>query len=249
MSTGAISDRPRRGVLVALLLLAAHIAWRAHEPLPPAQAGFLPAPPPLAVARAASLGEPVALAGLATLWLQSVGDAPGAATPFAQLDYVRLEAWLDTLLALDPFADAPLLLASHVFSQVPDPDRVRRMLAFTRRAFAADPDRRWRWLTHAALIAKHRLNDTPLALDYARAVASHTHSPPVPHWARQMPIFLLEELGEVEAARMELSAWLASGSVTDPAERRFLGARLLELETAETSPPPSRMRHSPQPHR
>ncbi|MEO1766253.1 hypothetical protein [Thiobacter aerophilum] len=228
-----------------VLLLAAQIAWRAAEPLPEASTGKLPAPPPVAVLEAFSLGEPVPLAGLLTLWLQTVDEAPGATTPFAHLDYGRLQAWLSTLLALDPHADAPLLLASHVYSQVPDPAKARRMLEFVRRAFEADPDRRWRWLAHAALVARHRLGDPHLALAYAQQVAQQARGPAVPHWARQMPIFILADLGEVEAARIELGAWLASGSVTDPQERHFLTETLGELERRaadEKSPAPSNTR-------
>jgi hypothetical protein len=235
MWRGAISSAGGRrlplGMKVLLAaLLAAQIAWRSHEALVSTRPAPLPAPPPPAWIAAASLGEPVPMAGLLALWLQTAGDAPGASLPFADLDYARLEAWLFTLLALDPQADSPLLLASHVYAQVPDPMKQRRMLDFTYRAFFADPDRRWRFLAHAALVAKHRLHDLPLALHYARAVAEEARGDAVPHWARQMPIFILEEMGELEAARIELGAWLESGAVRDPRERRFLTERLLEME-------------------
>lgn len=241
MSPGATSERPpRRGLVwLLVLLLAGQLALRMAEPLPAPRPGALGSPPRVAVLRALSLGEPAPLAGLLALWLQTVDDAPGASTPFLDLDYTRLEAWLATLLALDPHADYPLLLASHVYSQVPDPARVRQMLEFVRRAFEADPHRRWRWLAHASLVARHRLGDARLALAYAREVAQRARGPGVPHWARQMPIFILADLGEVEAARIELGAWLASGAVTDPRERHFLTQTLLALERRAADEKPS----------
>jgi hypothetical protein len=229
---GTAQTRPTPPYLTALflLLLAAQIAWRAVQPAPVARADALDAPLPAPVLRAASLDEPVPLAGLLALRLQAFDDQPGVSVPFAALDYGRVTAWLATLLELDPQADYPLLMASHIYSQVPDPAKQRTVLDFTYRAFFADPDRRWRWLAHAAVIAKHQLHDLPLALKYARAVAEHAHGANVPHWARQMPIFILEDMGELEAAKVELGALLATGSITDPQEKHFLTERYLELE-------------------
>ncbi len=232
------------------ILLVVQVAWRAQQPPAQATIGPLPPPPPVAVLEAAALGEPVPVAGLLNLWLQAADDGAGASLPFAQLDYARLEAWLETLLALDPAAAYPLLAASHIYAQVPDPARQRRMLDFVYRAFLADPDRRWRWLAHAALLARHRLHDTPLALHYARALARHARAPEVPAWARELSVLLLADMGELEAARVELGALLASGSLTDPRERQFLTQRLLQAEThgADENPPPPSKTQRPQPH-
>ena len=46
--------------------------------------------------------------------------------------------------------------------------------------FFRDPDRRWPWLAHAALVAKHRLADLPLARRYASAVQRYARGPDVP---------------------------------------------------------------------
>jgi hypothetical protein len=62
----------------------------------------------------------------------------------------------------------------------------------------------------------------------------------VPSWARQMHIFLREDMGELETAKILLGGLLASGTVTDVHELRFLTQRLKEMETAEKSTEPSR---------
>jgi hypothetical protein len=47
-----------------------------------------------------------------------------------------------------------------------------------------------------------------------------------------MRIFILEDLGELESARVLLGGLLASGEVTEPKEIHFLMGRLKELEAA-----------------
>jgi len=134
----------------------------------------------------------------------------------------------------DPRARArseyPLFAAARVYAEVPDAARSRIALEFVYERFFADPDRRWPWLAHAALIAKHRLGDLPLARRYAQAIDRHTRSRDVPLWARQMEIFILEDMDELEAAKIMLGGLLERGEIDDPAEARFLQQRLQALE-------------------
>jgi hypothetical protein len=230
-----MSRRPVRAVpriIVAALAagLALQAAWVTHLPPSRARPRDLGPPPALATARLMVLGEPIAGAQWLALSLQGYGDQAGADIPFRALDYRRLVAWLTLILALDPQGQYPLILASHVYSQVPDRNRQRLMLDFVYRAFFKDPQRRWPWLAHAALLARHRLHDLPLSLRYAQAVAAYTKGKNVPHWARQMPIFILQDMGELQAAKIELGALLASGTVRDPREVHFLLGRYRELE-------------------
>jgi len=229
MTERSLHAVPRALMLSGALLLALQISWRAMQTAPTAYAEALPPPPSATTAQLA--GEPITLAGLLALRLQAFDNQPGISIPFAALDYGRLVAWLGTLLELDPGSNYPLLMSSYLYAQVPDPAKQRLMLDFTYHQFLADPKQRWRYLAHAALIAKHRLHDLPLALTYARAIQQHAHDPSIPHWASQMPIFILEDMGEREAAQIELGALLASGSITDPQERHFLTERYSELET------------------
>ena len=216
-------------------ILVAQIAFRATEPAPTALAAQLGPPPPIDSLRLVALGEPIGLALLLTLYLQAFDTQPGISIPFKELDYQNLVRWLDEISTLDPVSAYPLLVASQVYSQVPDKAKQRAMLDFVYRKFKEDPVRRWRWLAHASIIARHRLNDPRLALTYAQAIAAEADNPSVPSWARQMHIFLLDDLGEREAARILLGGLLASGTVTDAHEARFLMERLNALESAEIS--------------
>ena len=156
--------------------------------------------------------------------------------PYGRLDYARLTGWLEAILELDPRSEYPLFAAARVYAENQDPARSRTALEFVYREFFADPDRRWPWLAHAALLAKHRLNDLPLARRYAAAIDRNTRSANVPLWAKQMEIFILEDMNELEAARILLGGLLESGSIHDPAEARFLQQRLEELERRLSRP-------------
>lgn len=232
-----LSRVPAAAFALFVLALALQLTLRATAPGPAAAARALPPAPPIALLRLAALGEPIGLGQLLVLNLQSFDTQPGISVPFRHLDYQRLEDWLTRILALDPGSQYPLLLASQLYSQVPDEPRQRQMLRFVYREFLRDPAHRWRWLAHASLVARHRLHDLPLALDFAQALATHASVPSVPSWARQMHIFLLEDMGEAEAAKVLLGGLLASGSVQDSAEIRFLTERLNALEAAENSSP------------
>jgi len=65
-----------------------------------------------------------------------------------------------------------------------------------------------------------------LARRYAQAVQRRTTAAALPLWAKQMEIFILEDLDEIEAAKIMFGGLLASGLVRDSSELRFLQARL-----------------------
>jgi hypothetical protein len=238
-----VDERPvaavPRPVIVALAAaLVLQIALQATRPAPSAKADALSPPPTAATLRALSFGEPIALAALLTLRLQAYDNQPGISIPFAKLDYERVIAWLQSLLGLDPISQYPLFMAAQLYGQVPEPAKQREMCDFVRREFEQDPNRRWRWLAHCAIMAKHRLGDIPLALAYAEAIARHAKR--APSWARQMRIFVLEDMGEVEAATILLGGLLASGELSDPQEIYFLTERLKAMKAAEKSSIPSK---------
>lgn len=226
-----LSSVPRVVVSLLVLGLAAQIALRASAPAPSAGAEDLPPAPGAGVLRLASFGDPVALAKGLMLYLQAFDYQSGSRVPYRDLDYDRLEAWLARVLELDPLAQYPLMAASRLYAEVPDESKQRSMLEFIYRQFLIDPNRRWPWLAHATALAKHRLHDLPLALRYARAIQQHAVAANVPVWARQMEAFILEDMDELETARLIIGGYIQSGDVKDPGELRFLEDRLKALES------------------
>lgn len=225
------------GPVLALLAatFALQLATQAARPPPVARAEALPALATPTALKTVSLDEPIAAAQLLTLYLQAFDNQPGISIPYRDLDYPRVVSWLDTILGLDVIGQYPLLLASQLYAQVPGETKQRLMLDFVHRKFLEDPARRWRWLAHCTIMAKHRLNDQALALKYAEDIARH--APSAPGWARQMRIFILEDMGELESATILLGGLLATGEVSDPKEIHFLTQRLEEIKNAEKSSP------------
>jgi len=210
--------------------LAAQLAWQlAQQPGAPT-ATDLPAAPSVQALRLVSAGEPAALARLAMVWLQAFDSRGGNAVPYQHLDYERLVGWLRAILAADPRSEYPLFAASRIYAENPDPAKVRRIFDFIYEEFATDPNRRWPALAHSALLAKHRLHDLPLALRYASAIEREATDASIPLWARQMEVFILEDMDELEAAKIMLGGMLAAGHIRNPEERRFLQGRLEDLE-------------------
>ena len=216
------------GLLAAAL--AAQIGWRAAGHTSAPAANDLPPAPSAAALRLASLGETAALARIAMLWLQAFDSRSDNAIPYQQLDYARLIAWLEAILAADPRSGYPLFAAARVYAENADARKARQMFDFIEAQFLRDPNRRWAALAQAALLAKHRLNDLPLARRYAAEIQRLTTDPTIPSWAQQMEIFILEDMNELEAAKVMLGGLLATGRIRDPEERRFLQGRLEEIE-------------------
>lgn len=212
------------------LALAAQLAVHHAPPASRPTDRDLPPAPRAEVLRLASLGEPQALARLLMLYVQAFDSGGENARPYRRLDYRRLIGWLESIVALDPRAQYPLFCAARIYAENADPARMRLMLDFLYREYFADPNRRWPWLAHAALLAKHELKDLPLARRYAVAIDRHTTAADVPLWAKQMEPFILDDMGELEAERIMIGGLIRSGKVTDPAEARVLKRRLEELE-------------------
>lgn len=237
-----LSAVPRWIVWLLAAVLGAQIASQATRRAGVSSAADLPPAPSAQALRLASLGETAALARLAMVWLQAFDSRGDNTIPYQRLDYHRLIAWLRAILATDPKSEYPLFAAARIYGENPDPAKMRLVFDFIFAEFAGDPNRRWPALAHAALLAKHRLNDLPLARQYASAIERLTTDPSIPLWARQMEIFILEDMNELQAAKVMLGGLLASGRIRDPQEQRFLQGRLEEIERRLEKPPKSRPR-------
>ena len=221
---------PWRVVAVLVLAVGAQVFWAGLRAGPTVSIAPLTPPPSAGALRVMSLGEPALAARLIMLWLQAYDYQPGVSLPFRSLDYGAVEAWLARMLELDPQFQYPLLAAARLYGEVDDAARQRRMLKFIARSFHDDPARRWPWMAHGVVIAKHRLHDLPLALELAAALERADDQGAIPHWAKQMRIFVLEDLGELQSAKVLLGGLLDSGEIQDPHERAFLSARLADIE-------------------
>jgi hypothetical protein len=230
MRERSLADVPRWVARLLALALASQIVLALLAPRPSARAEDLGPAPGARALRLAALGEPVAAAKLLMLYLQAFDYQAGSRVPYRDLDYDRLIEWLARIVELDPSGQYPLFTASRLYAEVPDPVKQRKMLDFIYQEYLKDPNRRWPWLAHATYLAKHRLKDLPLARQYAVALEQHTTTPDAPTWVRQMEPFILEDMNELEAARIMIGGLLASGQVKDRRDFELLDRRLKLLE-------------------
>lgn len=233
MQERPVSHVPAVVMAVLAAGLVAQVGLHRTQGTPQARAADLPAAPAAAVLRLAALGEPIAASKLLMMYVQAFDYRAGTQVPYRDLDYERLAAWLAAILDLDPRGQYPLFLASQVYADVPDAQKTRRMLELVHEAYLRDPNARWPWMAQATLIAKHRLRDLPLARKFAVALQTHTTAPGVPLWVRQMEPFILEDMNELESARVLLGGLIASGQVTDERDLRLLQKRLEAMEARQ----------------
>jgi hypothetical protein len=123
-----------------------------------------------------------------------------------------------------------MLVAARVYGSVKDPEKQRIMTDYVFYKFNEDPNKYWRWLAHVVITAKHELKDYDLALKYANALAEKATGKNVPYWAKDMKIIVLEDMGQLEAAKILVGALIDSKEITDPYELSFLKQKIAVLE-------------------
>ncbi len=190
----------------------------------------LSAPPSDLIIRLASLDDSISAAKTVMLWLQAFDNQPGLSIPLKELDYDRVSEWLDLILVLDNKIQYPLLAAIRFYAEVSDVSKQRKMIRYVSEKFMEKPNERWQFMAHAVYIAKHRIKDQQLALQCARLIRQYATGDNVPYWAKQMEIFVLEDMGELESAKVLIGGLLESGELNDKGQKAFLLQRLNELE-------------------
>ena len=225
-----VNDVPASVKIFLVLALVLQLLWHSMQDPMVAKAEDLARPLSTRTYVMSSLGEPIAASKFLNLWLQAFDNQPGASITFHQLNYPRLTEWLDTILELDPEGHYPMLVAARVYGSVQDKEKQRIMMDYVFYKFNENPNKYWRWLAHVVITAKHELKDNELALKYAHALAEKATGKNVPYWAKDMKIIVLEDMGEVEAAKILVGALIDSGEITDPYELNFLAHKIAILE-------------------
>ena len=225
-----VSDVPTSVKWLLLLALCIQLLWHGLQAPIIAKADDLITPFSTRTYVMSSLGEPIAAAKILNLWLQAFDNQPGISLSFHQLDYPRLTKWLDIILELDPRGHYPMLVAARVYGSVRNPEKQRVMMEYIFKKFNQNPNKYWRWLAHVIITAKHELKDNDLALKYADALAEKATGENVPYWAKDMRIIVLEDMGQLEAAKILVGALISSNEITDVYELNFLTQKIEALE-------------------
>ncbi|MBN1378697.1 MAG: hypothetical protein JXA04_05635 [Gammaproteobacteria bacterium] len=196
-----------------------------------------PLPQPISASdlRVLTLGESAIMAKLLGVWLLSYDTRAGQIIPFERLDYDRLAGWLKTIAQLDELSDYSSMVAAGVFIDVKDRQRQLKMIELVRQRFWEKPEINWRWMAQAIMLSKYRLKDISLALSLAQDLRIGAQGKGIPYWASEMEVYLLHDMGELEAALLLIKAMIDDGAITDADELRFLNRRIMELEASMQS--------------
>lgn len=226
----SLKSVPLSVLLVLALSLGVQVAWKSsHVPTAPEAEDF-PPPPGTALMRLASLGDPIPLAKLSMLYLQTFDSQAGNVAAYKKLNYEHLEGWLSLILDLDPDGQYPLFVATRFYSEVPDKVKRQQMMDFVYREFFKDPEHRWPALAYQTLVTQNRLKDLPLAQIYAHAIYQYANGEDVPLWVKLLEPSILEEMGELDKSRYMLQESMERGLVKNPDDVRAFQNHLKWIE-------------------
>jgi len=222
---------PRPLLIAFAILLLCQLAYH-HRAQRQIEAVYQGLTRPLSVAsyRGIAMGSEQLLGYLLALRLQLHDNQAGRHFRYSLIDYGILIDWLDRITEISQGTEYPMLLASRVYSSTGDKDRLRQVLGFIERRFDDDPQKHWRRLAEACLLAKHKLGDLELALRFAERLARQPASVKMPRWARDFRFLLLADLNELEAAIAIIQAMLETDAIDDPDEQRFLREKLSKFQ-------------------
>ena len=133
--------------------------------------------------------------------IQNAGDSWGRFTALKEYNYAKLQKWFYLLDTLDSTSNFVPSIASYYFSQTQKKSDTIYIVQYLKDHAAKDPRKKWWWLTQAVYIANHLLQDKKLALEIAYELNKVPNDVNMPLWARQMPAFIHEQLGEKEASK------------------------------------------------
>jgi hypothetical protein len=229
-------------LLAFLVLLGCQLVYH-HRAQQQIEATYQELSRPLSLAsyRGIAMGSEQLLGYLLAIRLQLHDNQAGQHFRYSLIDYEVLVDWLDRITEISEGTEYPMLLASRVYSSTGDQERLRQVLGFIERRFDDDPQKHWRRLAEACVLAKHKLGDLELALRFAERLALQPASVEMPHWARDFRFLLLADLNELESAIAIIQAMLQTDSINDPDELRFLQEKLLDFqqklfESQQTAP-------------
>ena len=210
-----------REVLLLIVLICAQVlvatTWleqrKLTEPIAP--------PPSYETGLAVSLGDGEFFFRSSALHLINAGVSGGQAIPLKNLDFERLQAWFFLLDRFDPRSNLVPVLAGYWFGFTQYRPDARFIVDYLLARAENDPDDAWRWRLQAIFLAKHRIGDLDLALEIAEFTAA-LDDPNAPFFLKQMPAFVLEDMGDQEAALILLQSIMATHPDLPDDEARFL---------------------------
>lgn len=176
------------------------------------------------------------------LSLQNAGDYGGRSNALDAYDYDRLAKWFSMMDTLDERSDFVAFLAAYYFGAISNEEKLRPLVAYLANTGERAYKEKWRFLAHAAYLARFEMNDLDLALEYAQrlsALEKRSHLD-LPLWASQMHIYIQNLQGNKEEAYgLMLNILETEASKMHPNEvnfmRDYICTRILGSDQAKTN--------------
>ena len=186
-----------------------------------------PAPSQEAVS-AMTLGDPQLAYRILGIMLQNFGETGGRSTVFQDYNYQHLGDWFLLEHFLEPRSDFVPFLAAYYFGASNVKEDLNYVVDYLAKAGKYDMPNKWRWLAQAIFIARFQQEEKEKALEMAYDLARIDY-PGMPGWSKQMPAFILADLGNKEAAYVFLMQLLQDGvQKFHPAEVNFMRGYICE---------------------
>ncbi|MFN3827218.1 MAG: hypothetical protein ACK4NR_06290 [Micavibrio sp.] len=198
----AITSRQteKRYVLAAFfvaLALNSAVWWQARSMR--AVWGNVPPVPTQPAAELFALGDPQFAYRSFSLLIQNLGDAGGQARALKEYNYEHLTKWFFLLDKLDPHANFGPSIAAFYFSANQDVEAIDPLIDYLAEVGVRPEPQKWRWLAQAVYLARFVQHDYAKALGLAEKLAALNYEH-MPTWTKQMPAFVMMQMGDKEGA-------------------------------------------------
>ena len=181
--------------------------------------GIVPDVPGQVAVKALSFGDEEFYFRMLAYDIQNAGDTFGRFTELYKYDFKKLYAWFMLLDTLDKESDYMPFIASYYFSQTQHIADDRYVVNYLYEHSKDRPDKNYWWLGQAVYIAQHKLGDKDLALKVSTPLEQSTTAP---FWARQLPAFVRESRGEMDAAGKIMQHVIDNSKNIPDGEWRFM---------------------------
>jgi hypothetical protein len=200
----------------------------------------VPPAPSMDKALSFSLGDKELAYRSFAIMLQNIGDSGGKTVNLSYYNYDRLGQWFFLEDKLNKISDVIPLIAAFYYGATPDPDSLNPVVDYLSHVGAREEGEKWRWLAQAVYLKRFVQDDLDEALKLAYKLANHPNQDR-PGWTYQMPAFVLNDIGDKEAAYKVLMGILVEEAENlHPTElnftKEYICERVLTDEQREKDP-------------